>query len=103
MRHAAKAAKWALTVLGGLAILVVLLVAGVVGGSATGPGRTVIERLGPALSGGMVHLTGLSGWLFGASRIARLEVGDAHGPWLTIDGLSLDWSPLRLLGGTVMI
>ena len=103
MRHAAKAAKWALTVLGGLLMLLALLLAGVVGGSATGPGRTAIERLGPALSGGTVHLTGLSGWLFGASRVDRLEVNDAHGAWLTIDGLSLDWSPLRLLGGRVMI
>jgi translocation and assembly module TamB len=103
MRHAAKAAKWVLTVLGGLLLLVVLLVAGVVGGSATGLGRAEIERLGPALSGGTVRIDGLSGWLFGSSRIDRLEVTDAHGPWLTIDGLTLDWAPLRLFSGTVMV
>jgi translocation and assembly module TamB len=103
MRHAAQAAKWAGTVLGGVVLLVALLLAGVVGGSATRPGRAALERLGTALSGGTVHVAGLSGWLFGTSRIARLEVSDAHGPWLTIDGLSLDWSPLRLLAGTVMV
>lgn len=103
MRHAAKVAKWAGRVLGGLLLLVALLLAGAVGGSVTRPGRAALERLGPVLSDGKVQVSGLSGWLFGASRIARIEVSDARGPWLTIDGLTLDWSPLRLLAGTVMV
>ncbi len=103
MRHVVQAAKWAGTVLGAMILLAALLLAGVVGGSATRPGRAALERLAPALSGGAVHVAGLSGWLFGAARIARLEVSDAHGPWLAIDGLTLDWSPLRLLTGTVTV
>ena len=103
MRYAAQTAKWAGTVFGGLILLVALLLAGVVGGSATRPGRAVLERLAPALSDGTVRVAGLSGWLFGASRIARIEVSDAHGSWLAIDGLTLDWSPLRLLAATVMV
>ncbi|HET6237521.1 MAG TPA: hypothetical protein VFE41_21575, partial [Acetobacteraceae bacterium] len=102
-----RTARWAAQVLGGLVLLAALLLAlplaAVVGGSATQPGRAAIERLVPSVSGGMVRVTGLSGWLFGAARIGRIEVSDAHGPWLTIDDLTLDWSPLRLFGGEVMV
>jgi translocation and assembly module TamB len=102
-----RTARWAVQVLGGLvllaALLLALLLAVVVGGSATQPGRTVIERLVPSVSGGMVRVTGLSGWLFADARISRIEVSDAHGPWLTIDDLTLNWSPLRLFGGEVMV
>jgi translocation and assembly module TamB len=94
-----RVAKWAAAVLGGL----LLLVAALAGGSATQPGRAAIERLVPSVSGGVVRVGGLSGWLFGASRIARIEINDAHGPWLTIDDFVLDWSPLRLFAGEVMV
>lgn len=36
-------------------------------------------------------------------RIARLQVGDNAGIWLTGDELRLNWSPLRLLAGTLAI
>ncbi len=98
-----RTAKIAAAVFGGLLLLVVVLLAAVVGGSATRPGQAAIERLVPPLTGGMVHASGLSGWLFGASRVARVEVADAQGTWLTIDDLSLDWSPLRLFAGEVMV
>ena len=98
-----RAAKWAGAVVGGVLLLVLVLLAVVVGGSAARPGQVAIERLVPPLTGGMVRVSGLSGWLFGAARIARVEVSDPHGTWLTIDGLALDWSPLRLLGGEVSV
>jgi len=98
-----RVAEWAGVVLGGVVVLVVVLLAVVVGGSATRPGQVAIERLVPPLTGGMVRVRGLSGWLFGAARVARVEVNDSHGTWLTIDDLALDWSPLRLIGGEVSV
>ncbi len=98
-----RVAKWVGAVLGGVVLLVLVLLAMVVGGSATRPGQVAIERLVPPLTGGMVRVSGLSGWLFGAARIARVEVSDPHGTWLAIDGLALDWSPLRLLAGVLSV
>jgi translocation and assembly module TamB len=98
-----RAAKWVGAVLAGLVVLVLLLLGAVVGGSATRPGQAAIERLVPPLTAGMLRVTGLTGWMFGASRIARIEVSDPHGTWLTIEGVTLDWSPLRLFAGQVSV
>ena len=98
-----RAAKIAGAVVGGLLAPVVVLLVSVVGGSATGPGHRVIERLLPSLTGGMLRASGLSGWLFGTAHVARLEVLDPRGTWMTIEDLTLDWAPLRLLSGQVMV
>lgn len=98
-----RAVTWAGAVTGGLLVLLAVVLAVVVAGSATRPGRAAIERMVPPLSGGMLRVTGLSGWLFGASQIGRLEARDAEGTWLAVDGLTLAWSPLRLLRGQVMV
>jgi translocation and assembly module TamB len=96
MRRSLRWLGWGVTAVLGI---VVLLLAVVVGGSATAPGQSAIERLVPTLTGGEVRISGLSGWLFHRVRIDRITVRDTGGTWLTIDGLSVTWSPLRLLDG----
>ncbi len=81
----------------------VLLVAAALVLANTGPGRRLIEGQAGGLSGGMVALHGLSGRFPDALRLAHLEVRDARGTWLTLDGVALDWSPLALLGRTARI
>ena len=45
----------------------------------------------------MVRIQGLSGRFPDALRVDRIEVSDAKGPYVTISGLVLDWSPLQLV------
>jgi autotransporter translocation and assembly factor TamB len=51
----------------------------------------------------IVTIEGLEGWLPYAPRVSRVTVSDAQGAWLTLDGVSIDWSPLSLLRGHVVI
>jgi translocation and assembly module TamB len=74
-----------------LAVALVLIVANV------DPGRRLIERQTASLTGGMVRLEGLSGRFPDALRVGKVQVSDAKGPYVTIDGLLLDWSPLQLV------
>ncbi len=92
-----------LLVAGALVLLPVLLVTAVLVLANTGPGRRLIESEAGSLSGGLVALRGLSGRFPDALRLAHLEVRDARGTWLTLDGVALDWSPLALLGRTARI
>jgi translocation and assembly module TamB len=66
-------------------------------------GRRLIERQTAELTGGMVHIEGLSGRFPDALRAARIQVSDAKGPYVTISGLLLDWSPLQLVHRTAQI
>ena len=75
----------------------VLLVAAVLAGGNTGPGRHLIERLTPTLTGGEVRLAGLSGRFPDRLHATRFELLDKDGAYLTIDGLTFDWSPMQLL------
>ena len=95
MHRAGKIAIWVVGILLALPIVLVALVFAV---ANTGPGRRLIETQTGSLSSGMVRLTGLSGRFPDALRLARLEVADARGVWLSADGVTLDWSPLALLG-----
>jgi translocation and assembly module TamB len=67
----------------------------------TDHGRRAIERLLAAITQGQVRIAGLSGDLFGTLRIARLELVDADGPWLTAGELTLRARPLGLLAGRI--
>jgi translocation and assembly module TamB len=60
-------------------------------------GRRLIEQQTASLTGGMVHLQGLSGRFPDALRVAQIQVSDARGPYVTVNGLVLDWSPLKLV------
>src|SRR5690349_18557955 len=94
MRLAFRWTGWFLATLIGLPLLLVLAV---LVAANTQPGRALIERQLPGLTGGTVSIAGLSGRFPDALRASRIEVRDKDGVWLTIDGLVLDWRPLRLL------
>jgi translocation and assembly module TamB len=64
--------------------------------------REAVSLLDGVLAG-TVRITGLSGNFPVAPRVARVEVLDAQGVWLTLDDIALDWSPLRLLGRVAQI
>ncbi|MDF9392991.1 MULTISPECIES: translocation/assembly module TamB domain-containing protein [Methylococcus] len=66
-------------------------------------GRENLERLVPRLTGGAVAIQGLHGRIPDAFGLARLDVGDAKGPWLRIEGLELAWSPSALLRGALRV
>jgi translocation and assembly module TamB len=80
-----------------LAIVIVLIVANI------NPGRRLIETETASLTGGMVRLSGLTGRFPDALRVGQIQVSDAKGPYVTISGLILDWSPLKLLQKTALI
>ncbi len=89
--------KWAVgivIVILAIPILAVALVATVANVDA---GRRLIETQTASLTGGMVRLQGLSGRFPDALRVGQVQVSDAKGPYLTISGLILDWSPLQLV------
>ncbi len=67
--------------------------------------RLVADAVGSAASseGTIVSIEGLQGWLPFAPRASRVTVSDARGTWITLEGVSLDWSPLSLLWGNVVI
>ena len=80
-----------------LAVAVVLVVANI------DPGRRFIERQTASLTGGVVRIEGLGGRFPDALRAGRIQVSDAKGPYVTVSGVILDWSPLKLLGRTAQI
>jgi len=89
--------KWAVSiVLLVLAIPVVAIVTVAVVANVDA-GRRLIEQQTASLTGGMVRLQGLSGRFPDALRVAQLQVSDAKGPYVTVNGLALDWSPLKLV------
>ncbi len=94
MRRALRIGAWTL---GAMWLLIVLLAGGVlVAGNTTG-GRILIERTVARLAHDRMRLTGLSGSFPVAIDLARLQLSDDHGVWLTAEHISLRWSPLALL------
>jgi translocation and assembly module TamB len=84
-----------------LAAVLVVLVAALSAGANTDRGRAIVARLVPRLTGGLVTVRGLSGRLPDRLAAAEVSLRDKDGVWARIDGLSLDWSPLRLFAGVV--
>lgn len=77
--------------------LVTVAVTGVLVGINISPGQRLIERkIGP-LTGGMVEISGLSGFLPHHLAVSKLLIKDAKGPWIELDNADLRWSPLSLL------
>jgi translocation and assembly module TamB len=89
--------KWAVVVVLLLLAIPVVAVLAVAIAANVDAGRRLIEQQTASLTGGMVRLQGLSGRFPDALRVAQVQVSDAKGPYFTINGLVLDWSPLRLV------
>ena len=89
--------KWVGGIAAILILLPVILVLLVLAVANTGPGQRWIAGMVPGLTGHTVELEGLSGRFPDRLRVRRLALTDAQGAYLTVDGVTLDWSPLRLL------
>ena len=100
MRRATKWLTWILAILIGVPVFLVIVV---LLGANTGPGRNLLTRLTPSLTGGQIVLAGLGGRFPDALRVASLELRDTKGAYLTLHNVVLDWSPLRLAGGVLDI
>ncbi len=90
LRYAAYAA-------GGLVVLVVLLLAAILVGTNTGPGRHLIETEASSLTGGTVTIAGLRGRFPDRLRVGTVTLSDTVGPYVTLHDLALDWHPLSLV------
>ncbi len=100
MRRVAKILGW---IVGILIAIPVLLVVAVLITANTDPGRRLIERLTPQLTGDTVRLSGIAGRFPDALRIAHIEVRDKRGAYVTVSDAVLDWSPLALLHGVASV
>ena len=88
---------------GGLVLFVGLVLAVLVAGLNTGPGRRAAERVAPQLTGGLVTIDGIGGSFPAALRVAQIEVHDPDGAWITVENAALDWSLYRLFAGEVRL
>jgi translocation and assembly module TamB len=98
-----RALRWTGRVVAVLAAVLVVLMVVLLAGANTQPGRSIIARLAPRLTGGMVTIHGLSGRFPDRLKAARVSLRDKDGLWARINDLRLDWEPLRLVGGTIAI
>jgi translocation and assembly module TamB len=98
-----RVAKW----LGGILAVAILLPLVLIGLLLlvlnTAPGQREAESLLANVLGDGIKVTGISGGIPAAPRVAHVELRDATGVWLSIDDIALDWSPLRLLSGVAHI
>jgi translocation and assembly module TamB len=100
MRRAGKILTW---VVGVLIAFPVLLVVAVLVTANVDPGRRLIERLTPQLTGDLVRLSGISGRFPDALRIEHIEVRDKVGAYVTVSDAALNWSPMALLRGLASV
>jgi translocation and assembly module TamB len=73
-------------------------------GARTEAGRALIVRLvdGRSLGDiGRLHVEGLSGDVFDTFGVRRVQIVDAHGPWLDLHDAVMMWDPVELLGRRV--
>jgi translocation and assembly module TamB len=89
-------AKWIGATLGAVVLALLLLF-------YTPPGLKIAGNLVAGLSGGAVRITGLSGLFPNHLRVARVEVADDQGVWLSIDQAALDWSALAMFSNHLAI
>lgn len=89
--------RLALVATGALVGICVLVLAVLLVGANTGPGRRLLVRQTTTQTGGMVTLAGLSGRFPDNLRVASLAIRDRQGVWLTLHDVRLDWSPIAML------
>jgi translocation and assembly module TamB len=95
--------RWATGIVAALIALPVLVIAICMVVANTDPGRRLIENQTAKLTGGIVVIRDLTGRFPDSLRAGEIEVSDAKGRYVTIQGLVLDWSPLKLLRRTAQI
>lgn len=100
MRRALKIAVWTA---GSLLALGVLLVAAIFVVGNTQSGRVFIARTTAKLTDGRVRLSGIGGSFPADLQLARLELSDERGVWLSAEGISLRWSPWDLLARHIQV
>ena len=100
MRRALKWIGWSIAALIALPAMLVLII---FVGANTPPGQTLIARLAPRLTGGLITIEGLSGRFPDRLNAARLSLHDDKGTWATVDNLNLDWFPIRLASGDIAV
>ena len=89
-------AIWAGTVLGAMVLALLALF-------YTPPGLALTGRMAGALSGGTLRVEGLGGFFPNRLHAERVEIADAGGVWLRIDGAAIDWSALAMIGNHVSV
>jgi len=97
-----RAGKIALRTLGGMAGVVAVGF----GFLQTGAGKSwIASTLTESLStpGSVITVGSIDGLVPFDMRIAKITLGDAGGPWLTVDKAALAWSPSALLRGRLRI
>ncbi len=100
MRGALQKSAW---VIGVATTIAVMLVAAVLVTGNSGPGRVLIERTTYRLTAGHVRMSGLGGSFPAHLTLARLQLIDQRGIWLTAEQIAVDWSPLALLDWRVRV
>jgi translocation and assembly module TamB len=98
-----RALKWIFRAVVVIVLLPVVLIAVLLIALNTAPGQHEAESILAGVLGSDIKVSGISGRIPAAPRVAHFEMRDARGVWLSIDDIALDWSPLRLLGGTAKI
>lgn len=98
-----RALKWLLAMVAAVLALPVLAVALILVVANTAPGRRLIQTETASLTGDMVSIQELAGRFPDSLRIGQIQVSDVKGPYVTIKGLVLDWSPLKLLRRTAQV
>ncbi len=93
MRRAAKWLAWILAAAIGVPVGLLLLV---IAGANLPPGRNLLVKLVPSLTGGQVAIAGLGGRFPDALRVAMVELRDTKGAYLTLHDVVLGWSPFQL-------
>jgi len=66
-------------------------------------GARLVEQVVLRMTHGEIAVEGLSGPLLDAPRIARVELRDPHGTWLSADNIRVQWSAASVLSGTATI
>jgi translocation and assembly module TamB len=103
IRILGRIAKWLGIAFGVLILLVLVLIGGVIAAINTGAGQREIVSLANGHSGGAFRIEGLSGTVPTHLHVARFELRDHHGAWLTLTGLDLRLSLMPLLQRQVVI
>jgi translocation and assembly module TamB len=100
MRRPVKIAAW---ILGGAALLALLLLGSVLIVGNTDAGRAAIQRVTYWLTDGRVKVAGLSGSFPQHLRVEKLELRDRLGIWLSAEHIVLDWSPWSYLENRLQV